>query len=192
MQKKSIIMLSLLLALGLFFFGCAGKSEQAGLKSDLPNWVLNPKIEGGIAAAECSKWTGDISMDKAEATALARATLAKQIDTKVQAMDKTYKRKVSTEEGTSMGSTFESVSKQVAKQHLKGAHVQKVKKVKIDGKKQLCVLCVLDPQATEKLFKDIVKQSSADLDPQDERVLYEEFKAEKAQEELEEEMQNME
>ncbi|MFW6414995.1 MAG: hypothetical protein ACOCZ2_01645 [Thermodesulfobacteriota bacterium] len=191
MQKKYIVILGFLFAMGLLFSGCAGKSEE-GPNSDLPGWILSPEVEGGIAAAECVRWTGDFSMDKAEATALGRATLAKQIDTKVQAMDKTYRRKISTEEGTSTGGTFESVSKQVAKKHLKGSRVKKVDTVEIDGKKQLCVLCVLDPGATKKLFKDILKQSGTDLSPQDESVLYEEFKAKKAQEELQEEMQKME
>ncbi len=92
----------------------------------MPGWILNPNIEGGIAAAECSTWSGDFSMDKAEATALARATLAKQIDTKVQAMDKTYQRRVRANDKTTTGTTFESVSKQLTEQTLQGTVPKKI------------------------------------------------------------------
>jgi len=191
MRRKTIIMLVACAAIALILIGCAGKSDWDETRSDMPDWILNPNIEGGIAASECARWSGDFSMDKAEATALARATLAKQIDVQVQAMDKTYKRKVGTEKGQSTGSVFESVSKQLTQKHLKGAHVKRVDKISIDGEKQLCVMCVLDPQATEKLFQDIVEQSETKLDPREERVLYEEFRSEKAQEELDKELEEM-
>ena len=187
---KNFAKIFLFAILAAFLVGCASKgpSNTSSGNVQLPDWIANPKVEGGIATAECSQWSGDISMDKAEAAALARATLVKQIDTKVQAMDKTYKRKVGTEKGQSTGSVFSSVSKQVAKQHLKGARVIKQEIVDIGEKKQLCVLMSLNPQKTKKMFNDIVKKSSAKVDPRDKRQLYEKFKAKKAQEELSKEM----
>jgi len=194
---RQAVMLFVVAILGTLLVGCAAstqKSSQSGSAGgvDLPDWITNPTVEGGLSTVECSRWSGDISSDKGEASALARATLVKQIDTKVEVMDKTYKRKVGTEEGQSTGSVFSSVSKQVAKKHLKGATVKKQEVIEVDGQKQWCVLMTMNPKKTKKLVEDIMKQSKAELDPQDERVLYEEFKAEKAQEELDKEIEKFE
>jgi len=188
---KDFAKIFLFAILAAFLVGCASKgpSNSSSGNAQLPDWMANPSVEGGIATAECSKWSGDVSMDKAEAAALARATLTKQIQTKVQAMDKTYKRKVGTEKGQSTGSVFSSVSKQVAQKQLKGARVIKQEIVEIGDNKQLCVLMSLNPKKTKKIFNNIVKKSSAKVDPKDKRQLYEEFKSKKAQEQLAKEME---
>ena len=192
-MKKAIVLMVVLMT-GMFFItGCGGDKQPEKSNIDLPMWVLNPTIEGGLASTECVIYTGDISLDKAEAIALGRASIAKQIEVKVKAMDKTYQRKVKTKDGVAAGGVFESVSKQVAQQHLQGARAIKMDLIDIDGKKQWCVMVALDPNLTKKIFKDIVKESGvgANLDPQDESVLYEEFKAYKAGQELDEEVENM-
>ncbi|HKL77978.1 MAG TPA: hypothetical protein VJ985_06385, partial [Gammaproteobacteria bacterium] len=103
-------------------------------------------------------------------------------------MDKTYQRKVKSQGGTTTGSTFESVSKQVAQQHLKGSRATKVQYVDINGERNLCAMVTLDPNTTKDIFDAIVKESSQKVSPQDEEQLYEEFKAKKAQDELDQEV----
>lgn len=198
MCKRAMTLGLVMMGIFALIVGCATAPEKekeapkVKEESLLPDWVINPTIEGGIAASECTNWTGDISLDKAEAVASARASLAKQIYTRVEAMDKVYKRKVRTEEGSIPGGTFESVSKQVTKQYLKGSRPIKAKIVTIEGKKHFCVMCAMDPTTTRKLFDKIIEQSKAPLSPKDERILYEEFRAQKAHEELEKEMEEME
>lgn len=191
MFKKIILCTLAVVVSAVFMTGCTTQQKDEKPNVDLPMWVINPTIEGGIASTECVRFTGDMSLDKAEAVALGRASLAKQIEVKVKAMDKTYQRKVKTKDGVAAGGVFESVSKQVAKQDLAGARAIKMDIVNIGGKKQWCVMVALDPALTEKLFKNIVKKSGANLDPQDEGVLYEEFKAFKAQQELDSEIDKM-
>jgi len=187
---KKLIVCSLVLFAGAFFLsGCTKSVAPSGI--DLPDWVINPTVEGGIASTECVIYTGDISLDKAEATALGRADIAKQIDVKVKAMDKTYQSKVKTKDGVAAGGVFESVSKQIAQQQLKGARAIKMDLIEIDGKKQWCVMVALDPTLTDRLFNNIVKESGANLDPQDEAVLYQEFKAYKAGQELDAEIDKL-
>lgn len=193
-MRKFLSCCLILVAGMLFITGCTNTTTgntPAKPSIDLPMWVLNPTIEGGIASTECVIYTGDISLDKAEAVALARASLAKQIDVKVKALDKTYKRKVRTKDGVAAGGVFESVSKQVTQQHLKGARAIKMDLIEIDGKKQWCVMVAMDPAVTESLFKNLVKESNVNLSPQDEGVLYEEFKAYKAGQELDQEIDKM-
>ena len=99
-------------------------------------------------------------------------------------MDKTYKRKVKTASGVSTGGSFETVSKQVADEYLQGSRVIKIARVTIDNVKNLCAQVAIDPNTTKKLFNAIVSSGDKNLNPQSEAVLYEEFKAYKAQEEL--------
>ena len=173
--------------------GCASQQKEQTETPSIPDWVRKPVVEGGLAASECVNWSGKWSLDKSEAVANARAALAKQIGTQVQAMDKTYNRRVKTESGTTTGGTFESGSKQVANEYLQGTRATKVEMVTMPGgQKNLCSMVSLDPKTTKKLFEEIVKQSGRDdqLDARDEEALYEEFKAQQFQKELDTETES--
>ncbi|KAK3575768.1 hypothetical protein CHS0354_030100 [Potamilus streckersoni] len=153
----------------------------------LPDWVLNPVIEGGFASAECVPATNDMSLDRSQATAQGRAEISRQLGVKTKVMDKTYQNKVTTAGGSVTGNTFEAVSKQVSEQYLQGSRASKVEYVTINGKNNLCVMVTLDPASSKKLFDAIVDGSNRQVSPQDKDVLYQEFKAFKAQEELDQE-----
>ena len=185
---KNLFVVSFAIA---FLTACvSGNQTQTKLTDPYPEWFYNPIIEDGIAAASCVLIPGkNISVAQTQATANGRASIAMQIDTKVKAMDKTYDRVTNTNDGPSTGGTFESVSKQVAQQNLSGSRAIKYMKV-IDGKDNLmCALVALSPESTNKLFKDLVKASKANLSPDNESVLMEQFLAYKAQQELELELQ---
>jgi hypothetical protein len=174
---------------------CASKQETtapaAATSTKLPSWVLNPIIENGIADTQCVQTTADFNVLKNKATALARAELTKQIEVNVKAMDKTYQRLTDTAQGSSTGSDFESVSRQLASQTLSGSRTTQVDYVDFpDGTQKLCVLVTLSPELTETLFKNIVKQSGRNISPKDEAVLYERFLAKKAGEEMDKEFDN--
>lgn len=162
--------------------GSVPEKEQA---ASIPSWILNPTIDDGIAATECVNFSGNMNIDKAQAVASARANITKQINVKVQAMDKTYARKTETADKLVTSNVFESVSKQLAQQSLVGSRPEKVEILEIAGKQQLCAMVTLKPAITEKLFQDIIKNSGEKIAAQDESILFEEFKAHKAQQELE-------
>ncbi|WP_197472764.1 LPP20 family lipoprotein, partial [Oleiphilus sp. HI0123] len=101
-----------------------------------------------------------------KATALARAELAKQIEVKVKAMDKTYQRLTDTAEGSTTGGTFESVSKQLANKTLSGSRVTKIDYVDFpDDTQKLCVMVTMSPELTESLFKDLLQGSGKSISP---------------------------
>ena len=153
-------------------------------KSTLPSWVSTPMVEGGFAATECVKTVASMSVLKTKATALARASIAKQIDVEVVAMDKTYQSLTETKDGTASGDTFESVSKQITNKVLKGTRPVKVDYVETFDGTQLCVMVTLDPKSTQAYFDAVVAKSDREISPQDNAILYQEFKAHKAQQEL--------
>ena len=149
---------------------------------NIPDWVLMPTVEDSIAATECVNWSGDFSIDRAEATALARAEIVRQIGIKASALDKTYQEKVKTSGKVAVSGNFTSASKQVSQAFLRGTKAVKVKPILIDDKKKLCVMVTLSNQ--QSFFKEILKESGEKVSPQDQEVLYQEFKAARAQSEL--------
>lgn len=161
-------------------------------QSTLPVWVTNPTVENGIADTQCVAAKAGIGMNylKSTATALARAELAKQIDVKVKAMDKTYQRMADTAAGTSVGSSFENVSKQVTDKNLAGSRAVQMNYVAMpDNQQNFCVMVAMSPEVTKTLFKDLITESGNNVSPENEAVLYERFLAEKAAKELDAEFE---
>lgn len=179
---KPIISRSIPLALAIALTGCASNGVDKAM--NLPDWVANPTIEDGIASSTCVQSSGHFNIDRKQAIAEARQGLAQQIQTRVEAMDETYSNSTLTEDGTTAGGVFESVSRQVTNQNLSGAVPERVEMVNLGDTTQLCAMVAMRPDQTRALFDQLVEQSGAKLDAQDERVLFQQFKAEQARDRL--------
>jgi len=188
-NMRKNIKLALAAAITVALSACSSNPTPEVLNENIPDWVLNPSLENGIAHAECVSSSGNMSIDKAQAIALARVGLAQQISTRVKALDKTFQERVDVDGNSAIGATFSSVSKQVTNQALVGATPLKTSYANFNGKNQLCVLTGLSPDKTESLFKSLVSASNKNLSMNDESVLYQEFKAYKAQQELDRELE---
>lgn len=156
--------------------GCGSTLETPDheFNENMPKWVIDPVLDEGIASAVCVPSTGNLTTDRAKATAMGRAELAQQVDIRVKALDKTYQEKIS---DVSPGSTFSSVSKQLTNSAVSGARVIKSTYAEFDGKKQLCVLSALESGATRALFQQLVSSSGQSLNTKQQQTLYEEFLA---------------
>ena len=168
--------------------GCASGSKQSETTKNLPDWVTAPYVEDGLTDTQCVTANASMGMLKNKATALGRAELVKQIDVQVKAMDKTYQNLTEAEGGSTSGSTFESVSKQVATQKLSGSRAKKVEYVDFPGGQQLCVQVVLEPKLTKELYEEITGKSGRKLSAQSDEVLWQQFMAHKAQQEMDAEL----
>ena len=157
----------------------------------IPSWILNPQIEDGIAVSECVLWSGNMSIDKQQAIANARTALAQRIETRISALDKTYRDKVEVASGVESGSTFSSVSKQVTQQTLVGTTPIKTDIVNIAGKDNLCVLVAIGQQATKNVFDELISAAKRPMNAQQEDVLYQEFKAQRAEQQLDQELDKL-
>lgn len=155
---------------------------------EIPKWVASPQVEQGIAVTECIPASDNFSIDRKEATANARASLAQQIQTKVQAMEKTYQRRIRANEKTTTGTTFVSVSKQLTEQTLQGTVPNKMDYEKLNNQKHLCVMVTMGGGKMKEFFNKLMKRANANVSPKDEEILYQEFKAKQAQEEMEQEL----
>ena len=153
---KNLFKLSTGLTLTALLAACGSTPPTSeDLNSDIPDWVMNPVVEDSFSAAACVPSSGHMSIDRANATALSRVDLAQQINTKVQALDKTYQERINVDQGSQVGSTFSSVSKQLADQSLIGSRVIKTAYANFDGKNQLCVLTSLGSEETKSLFDNL-------------------------------------
>lgn len=172
----------------------ASAPAPAQSTSSLPDWVMNPVVENGIADTQCVNAKPGIGMNylKSQATTLARAELAKQIGLRVKALDKTYQRIADTTAGTSVGGSFESVSKQVTDKNLSGSRAIRMDYVTMPGNTtNFCVMVAMSPEVTKALFKDLVTESgNSNISPSNEAVLYERFLADKAAKELDAEFKS--
>ncbi|KGJ99066.1 LPP20 family lipoprotein [Thalassotalea sp. ND16A] len=167
------------------------KVKANELTSNLPEWVLNPTIDNGLAASECVRSSGNMSVDSKLVAANARLALSQQIETRISGLDKTYLNRIDSNEETTTGSNFSSVSKQLTKQKLNGSRVVKSDIVKISGVEHFCSLITLTPNATKELFAAILETSKRSVNPTDEKFLYQEFKAQRAEQSLENELKRL-
>ena len=87
--------LPIIAALTLSACSSTEKSQSEPLAKDdsVPSWVLLPVSDNGLASSSCVPWSGNMSIDRAQALAAARADLAQQIQIKASVMDKLYLRK---------------------------------------------------------------------------------------------------
>ncbi|TEW56725.1 hypothetical protein E2R68_01395 [Psychromonas sp. RZ22] len=158
----------------------------------IPTWILNPQVEDGIAVSECVLWSGNMSIDKQQAMANARTSLAQRIETRVTAMDKTYRDKVESIAGTQSGSTFTSISKQITEQTLVGTSPMKTDVVKIADKDNLCVLVGIGQESTKAIFDELVKAADRPMSPGQKDTLYQEFKAKQPEQQMDDELKKLE
>lgn len=124
-MKKSLL-LSLLAAMAITFTGCADKSqqslaeqqkqEQIEATNNLPSWVIDPQVEGGISSvgvAGYSKHGMQIMLPQAEMDG--RAKLAGQIQTVVSRIQKQAMRHNKINELDDLENVFKQASKEVIK-----------------------------------------------------------------------------
>lgn len=194
MKRTLYSLTALSLAVALSACSSSGKKdsemvEPEEIKRDYPAWIDQPVVEDGIAESACVSSSGNMTLDKKRSIANARAMIAQSIETRIKAMDKTYQRVTESEEAMTSGSTFESVSKQVTEQNLRGTKVLEGGYFKINDKNQYCVMVGYGQQQTKAIFDSAMDAAKVQMTPNSERAMYEEFRAYKAQQELEQSLQ---
>lgn len=176
---KKIILLVAVFALMLA--GC-GKEETNKQLADpcfvgAPAWVLNPQVEGALAAVgSAKKSAAGMQFTRDAAMANARSEIAKMIEVKVNTMMKDFTQVTGVGSAETVDKVTSSVSKQVASQSLQGSSQ---KDIWMSPCGELYVLVVLNP----KQVADMTKQSVATSFKND-QALWQQFQAKKAQDEL--------
>lgn len=183
----------LLLALGLasLVSACASTDNTATPVKvnenfqSIPAWVLNPNPEQGLGAASCVVFSGNLSVDQKLAVSNARVALAQQLQTKVEALEKNYMQRQDLNQQNKTGISFEAVSKTITSETLAGSKADQFGIATINGLDHYCAHVVMDEQQSQLAFNQALSAGSTDLNQTEKDFMYQEFKAHKAEQSLE-------
>ena len=171
--------------------GCTGTTVATSDQNtfdpyaNAPEWVNNPEIAGGLAAVGSSN-VGKAGRGFARNAAMAdgRNELARQCDVKVKNMIKDFAQSTGIGDSETVEKVTTQVSKQVANQSLSASRMKS--SWYCPSTKELFVLMVLDPQQAKTMVKEAAQSSY-----QNKEALWQQFQAQKAQEELDAEIDKM-
>lgn len=177
-MRKLVLLLA---ALSLLLAGCVGSKPKEQLANPCfngaPSWVVNPQVEGAIAATGSSKISaGGMQFTRDAAMANARSEISRVIEVKVNTMMKDFTQVTGVGDQETVEKVTSSVSKQVSSQMLQGT-MQKA--AWISPCNEFYVLVVLDPAKVADLTKKKVLTSM-----KNDAALWQQFQAQKAQNEL--------
>ncbi|PLX70982.1 MAG: hypothetical protein C0602_02810 [Denitrovibrio sp.] len=177
-MKKIILILA---AISLLAIGCTNSQPKKELADPCfvgaPQWVINPAVEGAIAAAgSAQKSAGGMQFTRDAAMANDRSEISRVLEVKVKTMMKDFTQVTGVGDAQTVDKVTSSVSKQISSQVLQGT-MQKDAWFSPCG--ELYVLVVLDPtkvaDATKKNVLSSMKKDEA---------LWQQFQSQKAQNEL--------
>ena len=178
---KKLITLAII---GLILMGCAGPKRSGSTEEspmrDVPSWFLIvPEAEDAIYGIGSAKKQNP-SLAKKAATARARDEIAQSVKTKVSNMMKDFMQESGVGDNAQALEFTESVSKQVSSVSLAGSKIKEVYPAK-DGTIYVLVEYPLNGV-----------RDSALQEARKREALYNEFKAQKGFEDLEEAIKNLE
>ena len=146
---------------------CAGKPA-----SPWPSWVLQPEAAGGVAAAECVESSGNLSLDRSQAAAAARVTMARNLEVNIQASDELYSSKT----GAQATQSFKSSAKVLTEKALTNTRVTRIEEVAAGKGKWLCAEVSLDSAGTRGLVKQAVETTGTTASADVEEMLLQQFR----------------
>jgi len=177
----------LLIGAASFMVACGGSPEKS--EDQIPDWVADPQasVSDGLAATDCVPASDQFSIDRSEAVALTRQAMASQISVAVEGMEETYQQQTRTGDGeTVSGSTFQSVSRQLTDETLRGLRVSRTEYATINDRRHLCTMLVMGESSMRSLFDGIIEGSDRPIPGQDEAVLWEQFRHSQARDQMDE------
>jgi len=192
MNNTLIKTLSAIGVASILFTGCMNQPEKKS-EADFrchqdgvlaPEWTCTPMAEGAIASVGIAKMNAghDKSLQRSEAMADGRDALASQISTKVSNLFKSYKATTGTGDTATFDATTSKVSKQLASQTLSGS--KSIKSWTNPKTNELYLLVVVPNEPVKKAMDNAIKTSF-----KNDTALYQEFKAAKANGELDRELE---
>ena len=150
-----------------------------------PDWICTEQAEGITVGAVgiYEKTAAGVQFQKDQAVAAGRVNLAQNMKVHVQNMIKQYVETTGAGASETVDKVNTSVSKLITKETISGSRMFKQT---TNAKGTMYVLVGIDPTQADKAVKDVVKTSM-----NNERALWQQFKAAKSQDELAAEIAKM-
>ncbi|MDC7227330.1 MAG: LPP20 family lipoprotein [Spirochaetales bacterium] len=171
---KRFILTALVLASVLLVFSC-GSGKVAGV----PDFVLNPPIADDVIYGVGYGNQSKLALSKTVAETNARADIARQIETTIQASVTDYAQEAGVDDGTQVISFVESVTREITDTKLSGA---KPVKFEQDNDGGIWVLMQLD--------KAELRAAAEEAFVRNEDAAFAEFKAAQALDRLDYQLEN--
>ncbi len=177
-MKKGVWLGVCLVLLGLS--GCGKSPESRNALNALPQWYQEPTVLGDKYAASGSakpNKAGDIELQRIEASAIARAELARQMELRVKDMFKRATQELGSGENQSIDHAVQYATKQITDVTLRQSQQ---KRLYVDSETgTMYTLYVLDSAVSEKEMKKTLQSSFKNED-----ALWQKFQATQAWKEL--------
>lgn len=184
MNKKLVALGAVALAIGLA--GCAKKDDMKVVECAFPDapdtsaplWVCDAPVEGVAVSAVGSHPKSGAGVDfmKQQAAASARVALAQQMKVHVTNMIKQYVETTGAADSETVDKVNTSVSKLITAETIEGS---KIFRTITSPAGAIYVLVGMDPNLTARKTQDAIRTSM-----NNERALWQQFKAQKGQDEL--------
>ncbi|MBN1302668.1 MAG: LPP20 family lipoprotein [Melioribacteraceae bacterium] len=164
----------------VFYFGCS--SAATTTEGDIPEWYLETYQDPNYLFATSSATSKDLQLAVDKATTDARADIGRQLELKLEGLQKRFQEEVGVAENSTLLEQFSTATKTVVSQTLTGSSVSK-KDVQRDDEIYRAYVLVQYPISTanQALLNQIEKQEE----------LYTRFRSSQAFKELEEEVKKM-
>lgn len=160
------------------------EGNSSGALENLPAWAISPESKTGIADSACVRFSGTLNVDKNEAITLASEQLAGQLKRKVAFLAKSFQSKTQSTDGLNVGTNFTQSGQQLIQETLVGLKATDMGVYEVAGREQLCVLVEMNEARTKQFYEQSKRNSKAALNAEDDSVIYEEFRAYKADQAL--------
>jgi len=172
-------------AIVVFLAGCGGSGtdlSKTGM-GDLPEWFVSVPTAENYLYAVATEASKDMQLAVEKATTTARAGIARQLETKLQSLQKQFTEEIGAGENSNLLTQFTTATKTVTNQSLTGATV-KSNEVFKDGDTFRAYILVEYPigEANLALVETLKKNNE----------LYTRFRSSETFEELEKEIQKYE
>lgn len=173
----------LLVALSIMLIGCGGtKSLQATDTGDIPDWFMNvPKDPNFLYGAKTAT-SQDLQLALDKAATDARAEIARQVEIKVDGLQKRFQEETGTNADAQLLEQFTQANKTVVSTSLSGTQVTKQKQVKDGNLWRAYVLVEYPVGAANQAFLQQMKKNEQ---------LYTRFRATQTFKELEDEVKKL-
>ena len=163
----------------VLMLGCAGQPNDFASPLpegvNIPDWVLKPFVKDGLAASDCVKFSGNLSIDQKLVVANARAELAKQLTSKVEVMDSVLSKRDSIDNTPTTSNKFAEMNTVTAMEMLVGSKPEVFGFADIQGQQHYCTLVSLATEQTQELFGEILKLNKLSLDKDEQSLLWQNF-----------------
>lgn len=170
--------------------GCSSSSHNTSASSNvaIPDWLVNPVVDGGFAATDCVEYSGNIFNDQKLAVAKAQQALEERVTAQLAEVDKAYLAATGGGKTSLPNTTFSAVPQERIKPHFSASRVMKADIIAIAGKDYFCALTQLPPEQSKSLFQAVIKNSEIALASNEERRLFQVFKTYQVEQDVDKEI----